>query len=52
VCIATGRNGVDVSYDKGNNWRHVSDDAYYSVVLNGNLGWLSGRNKMAKILFN
>lgn len=50
VLIATGRNGIDVSYDKGNNWKHVTDDAYYSVVLNGNFGWLSGRNKMAKII--
>jgi len=50
LLIATGRNGVDVSYDKGNNWKHVTDDAYYSVVLNGNSGWLSGRSKMAKII--
>ena len=50
VLIATGRNGVDVSYDKGNTWKHVSDDAYYSCVLNGNSGWLSGNNKMAKII--
>jgi len=50
VLIATGRNGIDVSYDKGNNWKHISDGAYYSVVLNGNSGWLSGRDKMAKII--
>jgi photosystem II stability/assembly factor-like uncharacterized protein len=50
VLIATGRNGIDVSYDKGDNWKHISDGAYYSVVLNGNSGWLSGRDKMAKII--
>jgi photosystem II stability/assembly factor-like uncharacterized protein len=50
VLIATGRNGIDVSYDKGNNWKHITDDSYYSVVLNGNSGWLSGRSKMAKII--
>lgn len=50
VLISTGRNGVDVSYDKGNTWSHVSDDAYYSCVLNGNSGWLTGNNKLAKII--
>jgi photosystem II stability/assembly factor-like uncharacterized protein len=50
VLIATGRNGVDVSDDRGNNWKHVSDDAYYSVVLNEDSGWLSGKSKMAKII--
>ncbi len=50
VLICTGRNGIDVSYDKGNNWQHISDDAYYSCVLNGETGWLTGREgKMAKI---
>jgi len=53
VLVATGRNGVDVSYDKGNNWEHISDDAYYSCVLNVNSGWLIGRSgKLAKILID
>ncbi len=52
VLIATGRNGIDVSFDKGINWKHVTDDAYYSCVMNGDSGWLTGRNgKMAKIQF-
>jgi photosystem II stability/assembly factor-like uncharacterized protein len=50
--ISTGRNGVDVSYDKGNNWAFVSDSAYYSVVLTANSGWLSGKNKMGIIRLN
>lgn len=50
VLLCTGRNGIDVSYDKGNNWKHISDDAYYSCVINGSSGWLTGRaGKMAKI---
>jgi len=53
VLIATGRNGVDVSYDKGNNWNHVSDDAYYSCVISKSRGWLIGkRGKMARIMIN
>jgi len=51
VLITTGRNGIDVSYDKGVNWKHISDDAYYSCVINGDSGWLTGRSgKMAQIL--
>ena len=51
LLICTGRNGIDVSYDKGNNWKHISDDAYYSCVINGSMGFLTGRNgKMAKIV--
>ena len=53
VLISTGRNGIDVSYDKGNNWKHISDDAYYSCVLNKNEGWLTGKKgKMAKIIID
>jgi photosystem II stability/assembly factor-like uncharacterized protein len=53
VLICTGRNGIDVSYDNGLNWTHISDDAYYSCVLNKSTGWLTGRaGKMAKIEIN
>tara|TARA_B110000459_G_C16548745_1_gene465686 strand:- start:47 stop:1063 length:1017 start_codon:yes stop_codon:yes gene_type:complete len=51
VLITTGRNGIDVSFDKGMNWKHVSDAAYYSCVINGNSGWLTGRaGKFAQLL--
>ncbi|MBL4594690.1 MAG: hypothetical protein JKX68_12875 [Flavobacteriales bacterium] len=50
ILICTGRNGIDVSYDKGNNWTHITDDAYYSCVIQGSTGWLTGRGgKVAKI---
>ena len=58
-CVATNKNGtliacgslgIDISYDKGNNWKHISNDAYHSCVLNNNKGWLVGKNgKMANI---
>lgn len=50
VMIATGRTGVDVSYDNGYTWQHISDDAYYSCVIKGSKGWLSGKNKLAQII--
>lgn len=49
ILIATGRIGVDVSKDNGYTWKHVSDDAYYSCVIKGKKGWLSGKNKLAAI---
>ncbi len=52
VLVATGRNGVDASYDKGDNWVHISDSAYYSVALNGQSGWLSGRDRMAMLIID
>ncbi|MCO6500319.1 MAG: hypothetical protein J5I47_08085 [Vicingus serpentipes] len=53
VLVACGRMGVDVSYDKGLTWKHVSDEAYYSCVLNTPTGgWLTGRDgKMAQLVF-
>lgn len=51
VLITTGRNGIDVSYDKGMNWKRISDDTYYSCVINGNTGWLTGSaGKVAQVL--
>ena len=48
--ISTGRTGIDVSSDKGNYWMPLSNDGYYSCVLNGETGWLTGRKgKLAKI---
>lgn len=52
ILICCGRTGVDVSYDKGNNWKHISDEGYYSCVLNRNTGWLVGKNKIAKVIIN
>ena len=52
ILLCTGRNGIDISYDKGNNWKHISDDAYYSCVVKNSIGYLTGRGgKMAKVIF-
>jgi photosystem II stability/assembly factor-like uncharacterized protein len=49
IFLSCGRTGVDISTD-GKSWRHLTDDAYYSCVVNGDTGWLTGRGgKMAKI---
>jgi len=47
--ISCGRTGIDISKD-GKTWIHVSDDAYYSCVANGDVAWLTGRKgKIAKM---
>jgi len=52
ILIACGSLGINISYDKGNNWKYISDEIYNSCVLNNNNGWLVGKNgKMAKIIF-
>ncbi len=49
IFISCGRTGVDISTD-GKKWKHVTDDAYYSCVANGDIGWLTGRSgKMAQL---
>ncbi len=53
LLLACGRTGIDISYDKGLNWKHISDEGYYSCVLNESSGWLFGRKgKMAKIILH
>ena len=48
--ISTGRTGIDVSSDKGSYWMPLFNEGYYSCVLNGKTGWLTGRKgKLAKI---
>lgn len=49
IFISCGRTGIDISYD-GETWNHLSDDAYYSCVVNGSSGWLTGRKgKIAQL---
>lgn len=48
--VACGRTGVDASFDNGKSWKHISDEGYYSCVLVGNSGWLTGKSgKIARI---
>ena len=48
--IACGSAGIAISYDKGTNWKHISNDEFNSCVLNNNQGWLVGKNgKMTSI---
>ncbi|MBT6745427.1 MAG: glycosyl hydrolase [Flavobacteriales bacterium] len=48
--IAVGRTGIDITSDKGYYWMPLSNEGYYSCVLNTRIGWLTGRKgKLAKV---
>jgi len=48
--ISVGRTGIDITSDNGYYWMPLSNEGYYSCVLKGGKGWLTGRNgKLAKV---
>lgn len=48
--IAVSTNGIFYSFNKGENWKKISDQGYYSIRLaNENTAWLSGHEVIAKI---
>lgn len=50
-CIAIGSEGIDYSMDSGVNWRHISDDAYYTGRFspNGKFLWLAGHKTVQRV---
>jgi photosystem II stability/assembly factor-like uncharacterized protein len=51
--FAVGKTGVSFSNDAGKNWIKVSKNPYYSIqFVNKNVAWLSGNNKIGRIILN
>lgn len=49
--FAVGKTGVSYSNDGGNTWKEVSKDSYYTIqFVNRNTAWLSGNNKLGKLV--
>ena len=49
--FAVGKTGISFSNNGGYSWVKVSDDAYYAIqFVNKNLAWLSGNNKIGRLL--
>ncbi|APG64460.1 oxidoreductase [Tenacibaculum todarodis] len=49
--FAVGKTGVSFSNDAGQTWTEVSKDAYYTIqFVNANTAWLSGNNKIGKLI--
>ncbi|WP_271405124.1 WD40/YVTN/BNR-like repeat-containing protein [Tenacibaculum soleae] len=51
--FAVGKTGVSFSNDSGHTWTEVSSDAYYTIqFVDKNTAWLSGHQKIGKLILN
>ncbi len=49
--FAVGKTGISFSNDAGLTWKKISDEGYYSIqFVNSKVAWLSGNNKIGKML--
>ncbi|WP_028891862.1 oxidoreductase [Tenacibaculum sp. 47A_GOM-205m] len=51
--FAVGKTGVSFSNDGGHTWKDVSKDGYYAIqFVDSNTAWLSGHEKIGKLILN
>ncbi|MGB1043408.1 MAG: oxidoreductase, partial [Tenacibaculum sp.] len=51
--FAVGKTGVSFSNDGGHTWKEVSKDSYYAIqFVNSNTAWLSGHEKIGRLVLN
>ncbi|WP_064967851.1 oxidoreductase [Tenacibaculum ovolyticum] len=51
--FAVGKTGVSFSNDGGYTWKKVNNDSYYAIqFVNKNTAWLSGHQKIGKLVLN
>lgn len=51
--FAVGKTGVSFSNDSGQTWKTVSTDSYYAIqFVDKNTAWLSGNQKIGKLVLN
>ena len=49
--VAVGKTGVSFSNDSGITWKDISSEGYYAIkFVDKNTAWLSGSNKIAKMI--
>ena len=49
--FAVGKTGISFSNDGGITWKEVSKDSYYAIqFVDKNTAWLSGNNKLGKLI--
>lgn len=50
--VTVGFKGVDYSKDGGRTWKHLSDEAFYTLrFLNDSIAYAAGNNRIAKLAF-
>ena len=51
--FAVGKTGISFSNDGGLSWKKISNESYYAIqFLDKNTAWLSGNNKIGKLILN
>ncbi len=50
--IAVGIPGISTSADGGTSWQKISDEGFYTVRQSGNILWMAGKNKIARLPIN
>ena len=50
--VAIGFEGIDYSNDSGNNWKHLSDEGFYTLrFLNDSVAYAGGNGRVVKLKF-
>ena len=50
--VAIGFKGIDYSYDGGYNWKHLSDEGFYTIrFLNDSIAYAAGQGRISKLTF-
>jgi photosystem II stability/assembly factor-like uncharacterized protein len=50
--VAVGFNGIDYSLDKGNTWKHLTDESFYTIrFLNDSVAYAAGKGRISKVNF-
>jgi len=50
--VAVGFKGIDYSNDSGNNWKHLSDEGFYTLrFLNDSTAYAGGNGRVVKLKF-
>ncbi len=50
--VVVGFNGIDHSFDKGETWKHLSDESFYTIrFVNDSLAYAAGKGRISKLKF-
>lgn len=50
--VVVGTEGIDISHDKGQSWKHLSDNSFHTLrFLNDSVAYAAGQGRISKLLF-
>ncbi|SDB23760.1 hypothetical protein SAMN03097699_0242 [Flavobacteriaceae bacterium MAR_2010_188] len=51
--VTLGFNGIDYSSDRGESWKHLSDEGYYTLrFINDSTAYAAGKGRISKLIFS